>query len=498
MAVVVAPDTAHLAATQHTAWMLVDLLARADGVVETVHVVCPPGVRLAGRIVPLAPRDLPLDDALVHGGQRSDVVLVVGPGLGNRHEDRPLRFVSGHGWWGGVSDRPMPYPSQPSDLPYGPYVAASLAVGEIYLNARLPQHAARPGAAYGWDCWAQTLARQPATGAPTDLAGLDLSGTALAGVGAVGSMWVHALWATPNLAGDVTLADADPKGVTTTNLNRCPVFGWASRGAPKAPGAADIAGDAAITWHPHHGRFEDLDTAPALLVSAVDTNRARQALQGRYPPLILSASTLDLRAEVLRAGPPGIGACLRCYNPPEAFLGDDELRAQAREGGPRAVQALAADAGVTEADVQHWIDRGECGEVGARLLATLRRQDPQPPARFAVGFTSALAGVMLATETVKTLLSQPMTTELSEANNATFQFLQPTAAVNTIGRLARDPRCPACAPTNPATLIWQGRLERCARQADRARSWTTGTRPGTDRGTGPKRPAAADANAAST
>src|SRR5215207_8141194 len=58
--------------------------------------------------------------------------------------------------------------------------------------------------------------------------------------------------------------------------------------------------------------FEDLGVAPRLLVSGVDTNRARQALQGHYPPLILSASTFDLRAEVLRAGPPGLGACLRC------------------------------------------------------------------------------------------------------------------------------------------------------------------------------------------
>ena len=156
------------------------------------------------------------------------------------------------------------------------------------------------------------------------------------------------------------------------------------------------------------------------------------------------------------------------------FVGDDELRSRAREGGPDVVQALAAEAGVTEEDVQRWLDRGECGEVGVRLLDTLRRQSPEPPSRFAVGFTSAIAGVMLATETVKVRLSQPMTAELSEANNATFQFLQPAAAVNAAGRLARDPRCPACAPTNPATRIWHGRLERLHTSAPRLRK----TQPG--------------------
>jgi hypothetical protein len=51
--------------------------------------------------------------------------------------------VSGHGWWGGVCNRTTRYPHRPSDLPYGPYVAAALAVGEIYLHARLPRHVAR-------------------------------------------------------------------------------------------------------------------------------------------------------------------------------------------------------------------------------------------------------------------------------------------------------------------------------------------------------------------
>jgi len=474
VAVVVAPGTARVAATQHTAWMLVNLLARAVGVVDTVRVVCPSGVPLAGRVVPLAPRDVCLDEAIVRGGQAiggvpvqhapapvgTDTVLVVGT-VAYRCDDHPyLRFVSGHGWWGGVSGRPIPCPGGHTDLPFGPYVGASLAVGEVYLRARLPRHVIRPGETYGWDCWAQTLATQPAPSAPADVAGLDLSGTGLAGTGAVGSMWVHGLWATPGLTGDVWLADADRKGVTTTNLNRCPIFGRASLTLPKAPEAARIAADSTIAWHPHHGRFEDLGIPPTLLVSAVDTNRARQALQSHYPPLIVSASTLDLRAEVLRAGPPGRGACLRCYNPPEAFLGDDELRARAREGGPQVIRALATDAGVTEADVQHWLDRGECGEVGTRLLDTLRRQHPEPPARFAVGFTSAMAGIMLVTETVKVQLSQPMATQVPGANNATFQFLRPTASVNAPGPLARDPQCPACAPNNPATRIWQARLDR--------------------------------------
>lgn len=474
----VAPQTAHLAAAQHTAWMLINLLARTDGIVKAVQLICPPNLPLAGRVVPLAPRDVSLDDALVMGGQAIGAVpvdltaapapgctqLVVGHAAGiNGAPSEPAgrRYVIGQGWWGGVSDQPMTLPEGESALPIGPYIAAALAVGEIYLHLRLPPQTRLTPLSYGWDSWTQALSVQPAPGAPTDLYGADLSGVALAGVGAVGSTWVHTLWASPGLVGDITVADADAKGIDTTNLNRSPLFGQDSLRRQKATEAARITTDCSITWQPYNGRLEaHLPVTPQVLVSAVDTNQAREALQSRYAPAMLSGSTRDLRAEVLRAGPPGIGACLRCYNPPETFTGDDELRAQADDRGPEAIRQLALDSGVEEVDVRRWLDRGHCDDVGDRLLNTLRRSAAsETPTRFAVGFTSVLAGVLLAAETVKVTLGQTLTGGHSERNNVTFQFLKPGSSVNRSSPLGRDPRCPACDPTNSATSVWQQRVQ---------------------------------------
>ena len=78
--VVAAPGTAHLAAAQHTAWMLVNLLARAVGIVTIVRVTCPPLVPVADRVIPLASRDLPLREALVAGGQAIGAVPVEAAG----------------------------------------------------------------------------------------------------------------------------------------------------------------------------------------------------------------------------------------------------------------------------------------------------------------------------------------------------------------------------------------------------------------------------------
>ncbi|MBB3750815.1 hypothetical protein FHT44_003310 [Mycolicibacterium sp. BK634] len=347
-----------------------------------------------------------------------------------------------------------------SPLPFGPYVAACLVVAETFLAARLPRHIPYPAASYGWDAWSQQHGNAPDTTAPDTCAGLDLTGTSLAGVGAVGTTWVQTLWAVPGLRGIVELVDDDREGVTKTNLNRCPLFGSMSLGKPKAQEAARISAVSSITWKPQLGRFQDSPGQPTLLISAVDTNRAREALQNQYVPRILSASTSDLRAEALRGGPPSVGACLRCHNPPEPLIADDTLRERAIAAGTETLDALANELAVERHVIEEALNRPACGEVGDRLLAALRRDHSAPEPRFAVGFTSAFAGTLLAAETIKLLLEAPMSADNPQHNNVTFQFLRPRSPINETRELGADPSCPACASTNPGSAVWHNRIQR--------------------------------------
>lgn len=473
VAIVVAPDAAELAATQHAAWMLVNLLARADGVVSAVRIVCPADIPLAGRVVPLAARNMQLQDALVRGGQAigvvatelvdrpepDDLVRIVGA-MARTATMRDARYVFGDGWWGGVGDEAPAYEPTSSSLPFGPYVAACLAASEIFLAVRLPESARRHVDAVAWDCWTQRLTRLPAANSPTELMDSHLPRTALAGVGAVGTAWVHAIWTIDGIDGSVILTDPDPMGIEKPNLNRYVLFGLDTLGRLKASEAAKLTSDACVVWEPHDGPFEELALTPDLLLSAVDRNRSRAALQARYAPLAISASTRDLRAEVLRIGSPGIGACLRCYNPPEPVLGDDDLRQRLLADGDDAIHRLAVQTAVGDDEVRRWLRRPRCDEVGDRLLETLRAsEDGERPNRFAVGFTSVMAGTLMAAETVKLCLGQSLSADQPDANNVTFQFLRPIADTNAAARLLRDPSCPACAPENPAANLWLRRYE---------------------------------------
>ncbi len=188
--------------------MLLNLLARADGIVERIELACPANVPLAGRVVPLAARDRDIRQALLEGAAAIDVVritektaaapdvhLIVGPG---DPVEEAMR-VHGEAWWGGVSLGSMPGALE-SALPLGPYAAACLAAAHVFSVVRRHTYSAPESVVYNLASFATH--RDPPTGAACGIPALDgvRLNTTLAGVGAVGSTWMHTIWATDGLA----------------------------------------------------------------------------------------------------------------------------------------------------------------------------------------------------------------------------------------------------------------------------------------------------------
>lgn len=457
------PDAAMLASTQHAAWMLVNLLARLEGVVQKVAVRCPPGVRLAGRVSPLASANLDLADALLEGGNAIGVVpvvrdlelgrtIVVGPA-----RPRPGRgdlFAAGGGWCGGVSATGvgLDQVDYDSNLPFGSYIAACLAAGEVFKAARMkPGSYNTPSSAF-YSCWHHSSTELPDRRGPRDFE-FDLDAS-LVGVGAVGSGALHSLWACPGVSGSMTLVDHDPGGLDATNLNRYCIFGQASVGSPKATSAAAILSGSGLRFEAHDCAIESFRLPTQRVISAVDRNFARSAIQNQYPARIFSGSTSDLRAEVLRCGPPGIGACLRCFNEPEKIPPDQELRSRFISSGEGRIGELAGSVGVSLEEAKEWLATGQCGIAGERLLPLLRRDGGE--AEFAVSFVSVMAGTLVAAELLKDHCGQREL--LSEdRQRASFQFFSPLARSNRATGFLRDPACPMCSQNPAARDVWSRR-----------------------------------------
>lgn len=440
--------------------MLVNLLCRLKGIVSRVSIQCPKGIPLAARIVPFADPNLDLRDSLIAGGSEigsasvdADLELDYIFVIGTEHQVSGKQiFLWSNSWCGGISPIPFPAaePENQSSIPVGPYLAACLAAGEVFKMARLKGYT--PCGSTFYSLWNHAVKEMPITDGPAQVkTTLNLI---LAGVGAVGNAFLHTLWAFDGLDGKIVLTDNDEKGLDDTNLNRYVLFGAKSLGTQKATAAADLLRASPISWQAFNESFETTSDSTSFVVSAVDTNAARAAIQNRYASRIFSASTMDLRAEVMRCGPPGEGACLCCRNPISLPKSDAELRREADILSPSELNNLAEKIHISTDEASEWIKNGKCGTVGEALLPLLRIERDEAP--FAVGFVSALAGTMLAAEVIKEHLNS--NNSLSETKQrAVFQFQKPFARTNRAAEYKRDLTCAACDPNTAAVKIWKQR-----------------------------------------
>jgi hypothetical protein len=157
---------------------------------------------------------------------------------------------------------------------------------------------------------------------------------------------------------------------------------------------------------------------------------------------------------LLRCDPVAGAACLCCFNPPEAEVPDAELRRRFLAASPDRQREVAEAVGQTLTDAIAWATEGVCGNAGDRVMAHMRTQEPGARA-FAVGFVSAMAGLMLAAQTFKDALAEgPLGGPVSRA---VMQFVDPLAATNRPRRYLRDPSCAMCSPSTPAGMIWARR-----------------------------------------
>lgn len=246
---------------------------------------------------------------------------------------------------------------------------------------------------------------------------VDVGHAYLAGAGAIGN---GLLWAGRHLDLRGRLEIADDDTVDSGNLNRQIWFHETDIGAGKAERLAHHAQSffPRLTLVPRPSRLQALEERSegpwlARLIVAVDSRRARRALQNEFPGEIFDASTTDLREVVIHYNRQMTDlACMSCIYSPnpvehsrEAHIAD-HLGVSVEEVRSERVTASAAtriQAHFPHLEIDRLVGlaydslfRSLCGE-GILKSATQREQT----APFA--FVSCLGGVMLAIELVRRL-----------------------------------------------------------------------------------------------
>lgn len=413
-------------------WMTSNLICRFNGLVARVEICVPPQVQTS------EPRYMPfgypspnlragLSDALGRCTRgcsvecvdelepRLDAVVAIGQDVAADAKAQFTKSVACSGWLGYVGGnedlRGLTLPD--TGNPFGALVAACIVVGEVFKSIR----EMRPDkgdmidslcfSAYDLRCrlkpW-RNIENPPLDGP------VDLGNVHVCGAGAVAHAFCQALLPIGNLSGDLFFIDQskDPNSpgetVESTNLARYIMASNRDEGKRKAELLAGrMSANGIQTGFSDEG-FEAYinrtDAAISHAVSCVDNNRARHAIQDRIPKMVHGGSTSDLRSQIsVYDMDCGDCQCLKCYNPEENGQSDAEVYGRLKKMPEERRKALAVDRGVDPGVLERHLSDPACGTLGNDSIQKFAETDYEP--EFSVNFVSALTGVLLASEVVK-------------------------------------------------------------------------------------------------
>lgn len=438
---------------QHSLWILSNLLARQFGVISELEIDVPRVPLLLGVALFGAMSELPetlLNTAKVVAGaalsvelssgasEEATVEVVVGKASVQGHATYRVGLV-GDGWnlfVGNPERMPSVIPLSGGSL--GPYFAACIAAGEVFKRlCGLREGRGSFTESLFMSLWnfqaAETWDELPLGQWPVPLILLPFY---LAGLGAVGQAVIATLAASSDIQGYITGVDADV--IDDTNLNRYPLATQNDIDRRKSELFDSLLGQG-IKGYGYFGRWEDYIANPSqhhlqredlrelerqyryeLVLSCVDKNPGRHAIQSCLPEYILGASTLGLGLAVALYDMHSPHECLKCFNPiiPEKTL--EEIATELGKLSPeeRAVQAKERGADISA--IEAHLREPKCGQLGEQELAKFQaRQD------WSVGFVSVAAGVLLAAQTIKFSMVGPEAFPSALGNTLRFSFLKP-------------------------------------------------------------------------
>ena len=416
-------------------WMTCNLICRLRGTIKEVEICVPHDIEWsAPAYMPFGSASSNLKDNLAHVlsscardcgivfvnddlHSHLDAIILIGRDTTTQAKAGFVRNVTCDGWMAYIgSDKTFCDPEHHtnSNNPFGAFAASCIIVGEIFkflLKIEPSKGNMITSLCFSSYEFRSDLKLWERPENPSLDKSVDLGQVHICGAGAVAHAFCQALFAINGLKGRLFLIDRskDPnhtsETIESTNLARYIMASNHDEGKPKAELLAermsamgipvDFSDDGLASYvNNSNVRFSQV-------ISCVDNNDARHAIQDQIPRVIHGGSISELRAQVsiYDLGHDSY-QCLKCYNPIEDGPSDSDTieRLKAMSSSQRSEESLKND--VEPQILEDYIQNPQCGEVDLTLFQ--RSPELHDGETFSVNFVSALAGVLLAAEIVKT------------------------------------------------------------------------------------------------
>lgn len=246
----------------------------------------------------------------------------------------------------------------------------------------------------------------------------------------------------PNEIEHVTIVDRDKIDDEGTNLNRCVLATQEDIGAMKCELTGALLRRSGTPVHLHPNMWEhyldpnnrepqraDIVALEQVLkypiiVSCVDQNFARHALQKCWPRCLLGGSTNRMGIEVVLYDMEPEYECLMCSNPLPKVDSIEEIAMRFKGLTLEEQESRAAQSGIDLDCVLKYLASPKCGSLAEEELRKFANAElgSQP----SVGFVSAGAGIVLAAQLLKYALLGRSVFPTDLGNTIRFNFLNPT------------------------------------------------------------------------
>jgi molybdopterin/thiamine biosynthesis adenylyltransferase len=427
-------------AGQDALWMLANLLCRQFKLVAGITLDVPPLVALLPRVAPfgdaatiketiancvrqVAGTHVVLADIADDPSAQHDIEIFVGrPGEPSRAAVRLVLFADGWRIYLGKSSK-VPDLLPQSSVTIGPYMAACFAAGEVFKRLRVMKVGKGEFIGDPTDLFLSVWSGQKATSwnaledGPEDVS-FAFPPFYFAGAGAVAEAAALALTGIPDATGYATTID--PDSLDLTNDNRYSISTLGDDKEPKAAFLADFLKSRGFGQYSYPGPWQqyinrqgrnpnrpDLAVLERnyryrLILSCVDDNGARHAIQNVWPDMIIGGSTFGLVAKATTYDMRGEQLCLKCYNPVidrNVLVRERLKQAHAMNDKERAELFRSLDLDPARANAH--LHNPECGQLSEADLDRFARGEPM----MSVGFVSVASGVLLAAQLVRLIHS---------------------------------------------------------------------------------------------
>ncbi len=420
---------------QDALWMLTNLLCRQFKLVTAITFDIPAEIEMLARVAAFgeAPtlRESVMNCVRLVAGQYVGVdaydadqappptieIFIGQPPGEPRAEVRLVLFADG--WRLFLGSRFPEGASSTSDVTLGPYLGACFAAGEVFKRLRGLKEG--KGHLIGeerelflslWSGESAASWNQLALDPP--MPSMALPAFYMAGAGAVAQAAALALAGFPNVTGHASVADPDT--LDLSNDNRYALATLHDDGQSKAPmmdGFLKQRGFEVFrftgTWQDYvtrRGRDAnraDLDALERkylyrLVLSCVDDNSARHAIQNLWPDLIIGGSTYGLTAKAITYDMSGDQLCLKCFNP--VIERNERVReriGQALAMKPDEQARFFAELNIDPINATAYLQNPGCGKLTEKDLDRFAAGEPM----MSVGFVSVAAGVLLAAQLLR-------------------------------------------------------------------------------------------------